>query len=174
MQNEKFSNLEEIFVKGHELDSRWPVIHLLKKRHNELDVVVFTNSNRKVPEALQAHAREILHLSIDDVCTPEAGKIHITAEYVQMFLDWTVNRSKVVCCCHAGVSRSSAAAYIIAARAWGSEKALAVLRGHAHYPNKLIVQIGSELLKDDTIWTNFVTWTKNTYNYDLERNPSCV
>ena len=57
--------------------------------------------------------------------------------------------------CAAGVSRSSATAYVIACMTTPPAKAIYMLNPMLHMPNERIVQYGTEILDNTDIWREF-------------------
>lgn len=155
----------EIQIKGHET-----IVGLLKEQYRQYDVVLYTNSDYPVPRFIETHCKEMIHIPVDDVDFPRKSQVAPSLESVKKVLDWTAGRDKLISCCHAGVSRSSATAYLIAAREWGPKVALSVLRPHKHWPNRLIVHLGSQLLNDPLIWKTFVEWQTKETGLDPSQN----
>lgn len=159
----------EIHIKGHDT-----IQGLLKEEYRKFDVVLYTNSDyQTLPDRLrfiETHCKELVHLPVDDVDFPRKTQVAPSLESVKKALDWSQGRDKLICCCHAGVSRSSATAYLIAAREWGPKTALCVLKPQKHWPNRMIVHLGSQLLNDPLIWDTFVDWQKKETGIDPSQN----
>jgi predicted protein tyrosine phosphatase len=60
--------------------------------------------------------------------------------------------------CHAGVSRSSALAYVVRCRDWSPGEAIRVLTPGWHRPNELVVRLGAELLRDPAVYATYAAW----------------
>jgi predicted protein tyrosine phosphatase len=130
-------------------------VGLLCGEHRPSHLVSWLSPRDLAPEiaaGLTPDAR--LHLASHDVCAPGEGLEPPTAGHVAELLafasDWTGERPLLVHC-WAGVSRSTAAAYVIACskRSDLSEHELAQrLRGLAPTatPNPLIVELADDLL----------------------------
>jgi predicted protein tyrosine phosphatase len=116
----------------------------------------------------------MIHLAVDDIDIEREGRRHIapTLEHIEKALEWSKGRDKLISCCHAGVSRSSAMAYLLACRECGPGTVLSVLRPHKHWPNRLIVHLGSQILNDPLIWQTFVEWQKKETGFDPSQNGS--
>lgn len=138
----------------------------LKENPKQYDCVHYTQSDWPELRFVKDTAVESLHLPVDDLVHYEY-KMHVTptAPDVKQFLDFSKNRKKLAIACAAGVSRSSATAYVIAAREFGPTAGLEVLDPALHSPNRLIVYIGSKILDDNNIWLKYVEWTKK-FDYD--------
>ncbi len=90
-----------------------------------------------------------LVLSMDDIDGPYPGLVHATSELVNMILEWSrqTGRENLVCCCQAGISRSSAMACLIAYdRTKSVESAISFLYRKIHYPNRLLLRLGADIL----------------------------
>ena len=161
----------EIHIKGHET-----IGGLLKERDREFDVVLYTNSqiapgDQNWPgHVVEKHCKEFIHMPIDDMDFVRKNYVIPSVESVKKVLDWSAGRDKLICCCHAGISRSSSTAYLIASREWGPKAALSILKPHKHWPNRLIVYFGSQVLNDPTIWQTFVDWQLKETGLDPSRN----
>lgn len=145
-----------IFIKSHH-----SIQGLLKKYYRKLDVVLFTDPGYDVPKYIETHANELLHLSLHDVnkdASKDSKIISPKKEDVEKILNWAKGRKNIACCCHAGISRSSAAAYLIVCQEVGVPEALKRIKLHKHRPNKLIVHYGSQILNNNEVWTAFEKW----------------
>lgn len=139
----------------------------LETYSKQYDVVYYTPSEWPELKFVQDKAMESLHLPVDDIDHYEF-KLHVapTAPDVKKFLDFAKGRKKLAVACRVGICRSSATAYIIAAREFGSIGGLEVLKPAHHSPNRLIVYIGSQLLKNPDVWNKYVEWTKTWVGHD--------
>jgi hypothetical protein len=147
----------EIKIMGHD-----SAIGFLKANYREYDVILYTNSDYDPPPAIVNSAKNIIHFPVDDVDMPSNQphnrKVAPTVDVVKTALEWARDRERVLCVCHAGVSRSSSTAYLLACQKWGPEAALSLLRPLKHYPNRLIVKLGSLILENPVVWDRFVEW----------------
>lgn len=155
----------ELHIKGHDT-----IGGLLKERYREFDVVLFTNSNCEIPRHIETRCKDLLHICVDDIDFQMKNKVLVTLEQIKEALAWVENREKLISCCHAGVSRSSAMAYLIASQRWDAKSALSVLRPLKHWPNRLIVHLGSQVLNNPAIWDSFVQWQLKTGGVDPSEN----
>jgi predicted protein tyrosine phosphatase len=158
----------EIRIKGHEPGCG--AEGLLKgDGYRKYDVVLFTNSDREPPRFVETHAKDHIWIPRDD-CEEDNEKYKwkaMTLEDMQNVLKWTEGKNRICCCCHKGVSRSSATAYVVASRVWGPEAALSILRPYKHWPNRLIVHLGAVALGDRKVWDMFVKWQKKGTGVDV-------
>jgi predicted protein tyrosine phosphatase len=154
----------ELKIKGHDT-----IEGLIKgDNYRQYDVILFTNSGREVPPMIRTHAKNLIHFSRDDVDHDDErrGWSAMKEEDVKKLLEFAKDKERLICCCHAGVSRSSASAYIVASQEWGPEAALTVLRPFKHWPNRLIIHLGSIVLGDRKVWDMFVKWQKDNTGVD--------
>lgn len=91
-------------------------------------------------------AKNSLVLLFDDITYPIEKCKMPTKEDIEKALSFAEDcKGDIVVSCTAGVSRSSAIAYLIAAKKFGVEKAYDVLNFCSHWPNDLIISLGAEI-----------------------------
>lgn len=81
-----------------------------------------------------------------------------TRLHVEKALTWAKDKDELVSCCQAGVSRSSAIGFLISCKYNGIDNAVNLLDKRLHYPNDLIIKLGSEILNDIKIWSTYQDW----------------
>jgi predicted protein tyrosine phosphatase len=119
---------------------------------NELDVISISGKNQPDLKAMTLLARNVLHVHIDDIWdkSHEAqGFVLPNLSDVSRILDWKRSKgseNRLLVHCHAGISRSSAIAFIISCMDKSIEESLQILDPAIHYPNELLIKLGSELL----------------------------
>jgi predicted protein tyrosine phosphatase len=146
------------------------LLHKSQKKHY---VVYYTNADWSPLPEVVANAKDSLHIPADDIDRFLKVYSPPTATQLDEALQWTRDREELVVACHAGVSRSSATAYVIASRNMGPKEALKkVLDPYSHQPNRLIVYMGSKLLKQDEIWDHFIDWSKEHHGIDPSKRGS--
>ena len=104
----------------------------------------------------------------DDITAPRDGYIVPTQEHIRRILKWAMDKERIAVHCTAGISRSSAIAYLIACHRSSPKQALKVLDPEKHSPNRLILYLGMEILGDESVMTEFAEWFKRSYS-DLYR-----
>ena len=110
-----------------------------------------------VPEEIVQHAKDHLWLRFNDWKINAEGSPH--PEDVKKALDWAEGKDNIIVTCFAGISRSSAIAYLIeCSRAYHPRLATAILVPLKHNPNMRIVKQGAEILKDGRILDEIYTW----------------
>src|SRR5262245_52675635 len=123
---------------------------LLLEEPAQRDLILITNPGYMPfgdeAERVLELARRVLHLQFDDITTRFPDLKHPVVEDVQEALDWASGSEDLIVACHAGVSRSSALAYVLRSRDWSPSQAVKILERGIHSPNRLIVEIGAKLL----------------------------
>jgi len=110
-----------------------------------------------VPQPLNIPAGNHLHVSVDDIAEPIEGHIHPGDEHVTRLLDFVTQwegASPLVIHCYAGISRSTAAAFIAACavRPERDEASIANAIREASptaSPNRLLVTLADKQLGRD-------------------------
>jgi predicted protein tyrosine phosphatase len=125
-------------------------VELLEAEPKQLDIVFIsspdgrfavTNSFR-IPEL----ARECCEILYHDVAHTIAHMDPPRKHHVEKALDFAKGRDKLIVACQAGISRSSATAYVIKASEVGIVEALTVLNPKIHNPNIAVIKHGAEIL----------------------------
>lgn len=142
---------------------RATVAGLLLEDPGNRDLLAVSNPGVGLPDGVAGVHRRLLHLEFDDHTTARRGIVIATAEDVQRALDWSVGHQRLVVCCHAGISRSSALAYVIACRDHPPEVALGVLTRRWHLPNELIVRLGASVLGKPEVYSAMAAWYDSEY-----------
>lgn len=142
-----------------EICSHGTLLGVLSAEPGVLDLLLVTNPGTDPPADVLSLARRVLLLQFDDFTEARPGVVLPSTEDVQKALDWSAGGGDLVVCCHAGVSRSAALAYIIRCRDWSPEKALDILTPGWHRPNALIVRLGAALLGQPGVLDAWATWT---------------
>src|SRR5262252_5539484 len=135
----------------------------LSSRPKGLDAIIITDPHWPVPPYVPDLANDYLHMRFVDTPDP-ANPQCPTVEHVREMLEWAAGRNNLLICCHAGVSRSSATALLIASREVGMEEGFGVLVPGLHHPNRLILKHGSALL-GLPVYETYKEWRKK-HHYD--------
>lgn len=139
----------------------------LKENPKKYSCVYYTPSAWPGLDFVKENTVESLHLPVDDVDNYDVearGAVSPKASHIKKFLEFAEGKRNLIVACRAGICRSSATAYLIAAKEVGAINALDVLKPTQHYPNRLIVYIGSKVLNNPDIWDKYVDWYV-TWNY---------
>lgn len=101
----------------------------------------------------------------DDIWEPDGRRILPTKGDMQAifdFVDRSVPVNNLLVHCHAGISRSSAMAYVLACREKEPEEAIKMLNPMLHLPNELMIKFGAEMLDNQKIFDVY----KETFDGD--------
>ena len=85
-------------------------------------------------------------------------KVRETERREQAALDYAKDKQELLVHCAAGVSRSSAIAYLIACSRVGTMEALKVLDSLFHWPNNRVVRLGAEIMDNPEIEQVIKKW----------------
>lgn len=135
---------------------------LVKNDPKKYDVLFISSPQQKYAvygsQGIEEHANEYFELLFDDVTFPIMNRIPPTLEDVKKALDFGVGKKNLIVCCQAGISRSSAIAYLIKTVTDGMAEGLTILNPMVHSPNSLIIKHGSLILKNPDIVGLVETW----------------
>jgi predicted protein tyrosine phosphatase len=123
--------------------SRRDLADTLRNEPHQHDVIIIhelDNTSVRWAGRLQEYCRKAICLGFEDVIG--ADPCGPTQKHVQTALDWakTLDGDLIVSC-QAGISRSSAIAYLVGCLHGTPEEAAKVFKNH-HYPNELIIAHG--------------------------------
>lgn len=90
-------------------------------------------------------------MSFDDISEPMPGYIMPKEQDIKDVIDWSKGKDNLLVHCSAGISRSAAIAYLIECTRKPPKEAEKILRRSIHFPNMLILEIGSQILGDPNI-----------------------
>jgi predicted protein tyrosine phosphatase len=151
-----------------EIYCRLGVVNRVEKDKGKWNVVSIYDPHcgRAPIECFAKSCKEILKLRFHDYddrvsplnCGPEISLPQ--KRDVQKVLEWANGKTEILVHCFAGISRSSAMAYLIACTRVSALEALGILDGKLHWPNKRIVRIGSEVLGRPEILREYESWQK--------------
>lgn len=130
----------------------------LKIAPDELMVICITNEGTPLPDEISQLATEVLHLVFDDTDF-EDGKNAPQQHHVEKALEFAKEREDLIVCCHAGISRSAAMAYVIeCSRGVHPAMAVGIWNKQRHYPNRRIVHLGAVVLNDTNVDKYYTKW----------------
>lgn len=147
----------EVTICGHRR-----AVEILEASPNQLDIIFIsspdgrfsvTNSFR-IPEL----ARECCEILYHDVTQSIAHMDPPKRYHVQKALDFAKGRDKLIVACQAGISRSSATAYVVQAATVGLVEALKVLDPKIHSPNLAVVKHGADILNEPDMMDIISQW----------------
>lgn len=147
----------QITIAGHRRASK-----ILEENPNQLDVIFISSPDATYAvqgsAIIEGLAKNCCKLLFHDISIPRGDMIPATKEDVQKALDFAKGKEKILVTCQAGVSRSSAIAYLVAASEVGAKEAFSVLNPEVHMPNSLIVRHGAFILGDPDIMDMMDRW----------------
>ncbi len=108
-------------------------------------------------------AKNAFYLVFDDIREEHSKYKACTKEQIARVLEWGKDKEDITVCCHAGISRSAAIAYLLACQKDG--EGLKVLDRGMHCPNRRVVKFGAEILNDERIYEKYRKWLKEGTNY---------
>jgi predicted protein tyrosine phosphatase len=146
--------MDDIFIAGHCAPTCYATLSMYPK---QLDTIVYSDPGWPIPNYLDDMTKSYIHLECFDTTDVREHAEPPTREHVKTALDWSEGKEKLLVACHAGISRSSATALLIAAREWGLKEAFRILLPGWHRPNRLILKYGSELL-DMPVYDEYMKW----------------
>jgi predicted protein tyrosine phosphatase len=123
---------------------KWHVVSLRDVKYNFGDHPL---------EGLDEHTKDIIVVGMDDISwstPPSLGYTPPSREKVQKIIDWVEeNQPKnLMVHCWAGVSRSSATAFVLSCLYNTPEEAFNLLNPEKHMPNLMIMDYGLDIVND--------------------------
>lgn len=158
--------MEKMTIAGHATNEKSPAYKLLHANPGQWNVVFINNPEEPMPAWVKKLAKEVLHLQFDDIVFENKRLKAPDIDDVLDAVEWTKDRDNVLFACHAGVSRSSAMAYVCACADYYPETAIQLIKPGVHQPNLKIVQLGVEALKDKKILEVFKEWLDKDHEID--------
>lgn len=106
-------------------------------------------------EAIKENALGYLYLEFHDITSERKHLTPPTKADVEAILEWVTDKEwdDLMFACQAGVSRSSASAFITRAAKFGIDEAADILDPEYHMPNHLMIQYASEILGEGLLKT---------------------
>lgn len=102
-----------------------------------------------------------IHVEVfDDIEFPREGQAVVEPEQVELILAWAKNKKNIAVHCTAGISRSSAIAYLIACSKMPASEAIKILNPDCHCPNDLVLYYGIKVLNDISVYDEYMKWIR--------------
>ncbi len=130
----------------------------LKIASGEMAVICITDAGETPDPEITANALEVLHLDFMDSHFPRESVKVATKEDIIKAINFAKKHGDVLVCCHGGISRSSALAYIIECMEVHPAMAVNIWSKQRHHPNRLIVNLGEEILENPNIGKYYTKW----------------
>lgn len=143
--------------------SLYDVYALISTEKNPaLNIVSIRNSgeSEEIQDMFDLHRdnfNSLCSVIFDDISEPMAGAGYRLPKEkdIEKVLQWAKDKENILVHCSAGISRSSAIAYLIECTRIPPCEAVKILKPGIHYPNRLMVKIGSEILGNPEIYEVF-------------------
>jgi predicted protein tyrosine phosphatase len=131
----------------------------LREHPGKFDVIfIAAQPLPDLQQVIEAHAAETLCLYFHDTVAEGPASRPPAPEDITRAIRWAEGRSNLLVACAAGVSRSSAVAYLLWCRLMPPQQAIRKLDGTRHMPNELVVRLGAEVLANPAVYSAFVAW----------------
>lgn len=143
---------------------------LIREKPTDLNIVSIRST--EIPQATydvfeecRSNYGNIIVEYFDDIQIPQDGFIVPAKEQIMRILKWAMDKEHIAVHCTAGISRSSAIAYLIACHRSSPKEALKILDPMKHSPNRLILYLGMEALGDKTVMSEYMFWFDRSYGH---------
>ena len=115
-------------------------------------------------------ARNCLKLPFNDISVVREGYVAPSEDHVRQALEFAKGKDELIVACQAGISRSSAIAYVIKAAEVGPIEALEVLDPDVHQPNLLVIKAAAKVLNRPDMVELMLIWHNKAIEREAERN----
>ena len=143
---------------------------LIREKPTDLNIVSIRST--EIPQATydvfeecRSNYGNIIVEYFDDIQIPQDGFIVPAKEQIMRILKWAMDKEHIAVHCTAGISRSSAIAYLIACHRSSPKQALKILDPMKHSPNRLILHLGMEVLGDKAVMSEYMFWFDRSYGH---------
>lgn len=150
--------MEKICIAGHGSSTNATALKVLQSFPKEFDALIINGPGDTLPSYVPELANEHLNLQFHDIVAPRENMTLPQKHHIEKALAWAKGREKLMVACHAGISRSSATAFVIACQEWGIDDAVKIFDPNIHMPNARIVWLGSQILENSRVWDVFSAW----------------
>ena len=144
--------------------SRPRLLEAVKQNPNKLNVLLISGEWDRTDESIieiKALAARHEHLIFDDITFAiPSGVLPSQSEIAKGLAFSTDPNEDIYVACRAGISRSSAMAYLIRCKYCKPDIAAQMWNIEIHDPNSKVVKIGAKLLNDRNIWIAYKRWDK--------------
>lgn len=148
-----------------EIFSLEAIADLIARKRTGYNIVSIRNSNfpdsyYSVFKKYRRNYKDIHVQVFDDIESPMDELELVTPEQIMMILAWAKDKERIVVHCAAGISRSSAVAYLIACSRMPPSEAIRMIDPDRHCPNDLVLFHGIKILNDISIYTEYMKWIR--------------
>lgn len=135
---------------------------ILAETPNQRDIIFISSPDAKFAVEGSARiaglARECCEILFNDIAYPMGSLEHPEPHHVQKALDFAKGKDNLIVACQAGISRSSAIAFVIQAAEVGLLEAFKILNPLVHQPNSLVIKHGAKLLGEQDMMAMMDKW----------------
>ncbi len=147
-------------------------VKILELSPNQLDVIFISNPDDKygvsTSEKIPLLTKEFCCLLFHDISFDRGSLTPPNQTDIEKALDFAKGRNDLIVTCQAGISRSSATAYVIQAAELGAIDALNVLDLNIHFPNDLIIEHGSKILNNPELIDAMKKWKNKAEQFQIQ------
>ena len=140
------------------------ISEIIRDKKTDFDIVSIRSSGcpgaYTVFDTYHFNYKSIICEEFDDIESPDFGFKVVTRLKVARILKWAKGKKNIAVHCTAGISRSSAVAYLIACSRMPASEAIKVLNPNIHSPNALVVFHGIKILKDMAVYEHYKKWLR--------------
>lgn len=160
----KFDNLEILIL------SEDAAVDFVRKSPYYWNVISIRDHNDAPVDEVASRCQTLHKVKFDDIDAPVKGFTIPTEEHVRSILDFSRDKKEILIHCTAGISRSSASAYLIACTRMPPIEAIKCLNTVYHWPNALVVKIGAKILNNPQILHECEKWKTEVMRLDKLSN----
>jgi predicted protein tyrosine phosphatase len=136
----------------------------IRKRRTDWDIVSIRSSGCAdaygVFDIYNKNFKSIICEDFDDIESRDDELTVVTRAKITRILKWAKGKNNIVVHCTAGISRSSAVAYLIACSRMHPSEAIKILDPTRHSPNTLVLFHGIKILKDMAVFEHYKKWLR--------------
>lgn len=149
---------------------------LLKETPHQLDILMLSSPDSffgvQDSQLIPLLAKECKQIAFHDIDFPRPGYEPPRREQIEEAISWAKGRQRIIVACQAGISRSSAMAYVIQCTETDPKTALNVLDDDKHSPNMTIVRHGADVLGKPEMTEIVLSWKyrseENMHEWNLD------
>ena len=137
----------------------------LKLNPNIWDVIFISSPKDKFcmknSEKIPSLSKSCLEILFEDISEHVKGFRECRPKHITQALQFAEGKEKLIVTCQAGISRSSAMAYVIQSSLTNHLDALKVLDPKLNWPNERVVKLGSKVLKNPEMVKSVESWKES-------------
>lgn len=126
-------------------------------------IAIGESDNNAVNEKIVSKAKNCLRLIFDDTELVSGSRKSVEDDQIRQAIEWAKDKDDLIVACAAGISRSSAIAYLVGCSKADPEEAIKILDLKEHQPNQLVIYRGIKVLGNKKIEDVFQKWVTKFY-----------